>query len=641
MSNQRISKILPIIAVDVFAVICSLYGAYLTRFDFIIPTEYLHNFGFLLVIFIPVKIATFYFFGLYRGMYRYTSVWDLLSIMKATFVSSLLLVAGVSFAIFFSRIPRSIFLLDYIFITMIISMSRISIRLYYSHLFKPMKRRDDSRLKRIVCLGAGNTGEKIAREILTQYSTEYKIIGFLDDDYSKHGSRIHDIPILGKIDDLENVNIPYDEILITAPSINGINMRRIFSLCRNTGKRYKIVPSFSELINNEISIKSIRDVSLMDLLGRDEVSLDLNSIDQFLKRKRILVTGAGGSIGSELVRQCLGFSPDMLILFDVSEQNLFNIDSECQESHNNKSIVKSVLGNINDTDTLQRVFKKFRPHVVFHAAAYKHVPIQELHPWTAVETNVMGTMKLVEFSVKYLVEKFVLVSTDKAVHPVNVMGATKRLAERIIQTVENNKTEFLAVRFGNVLGSSGSVILTFKRQIEKGGPVTITNPEMTRYFMSIPEASQLILQTGAIGKNGQMFVLDMGEPIKIKDMALDLIRLSGFEPEKDIPIIYTGLRPGEKIYEELITKGENIEKTNHKKIMILKDKTPQKPWLVFKKELDVLQNTIKTFDSDIIKNQLESFLPEYTPQDYYLPIPGKYLSDELRTIESSTIKGQA
>ena len=634
MKNKRINKILPFIGVDILAVVSSLFGAYLIRFDFIIPAEYFHNFGILLAVFIPVKIATFYFFGLYRGMYRYTSVWDLIAILKATIVSSLLLVAVFGFAIFFSGIPRSIFLLDYILITLIISLSRVSIRLYYTQLLKPMKGMDGSRLKRIICLGAGNTGEKIAREILTQYSTKYKIIGFLDVDSSKHGSRLHDIPILGKIDDLEDVNIPYDEILITAPSINGINMRRIFSLCKNTGKRYKIVPSFSELINNEISIKSIRDVSLMDLLGRDEVSLDMNSIDQFLNGKRILVTGAGGSIGSELVRQCLGFSPDMLVLFDVSEQNLFTIDSECQESHNN-NVVKSVLGNINDTDTLQRVYKKYRPHVVFHAAAYKHVPIQELHPWTSVETNVIGTMKLVEFSVKYLVEKFVLVSTDKAVHPVNVMGATKRLAERIIQTVENNKTEFFAVRFGNVIGSSGSVIPTFQRQIEKGGPVTITHPEMTRYFMSIPEASQLILQTGALGRNGQIFVLDMGEPIKIKDMAFDLIRLSGFEPEKDIHVTYTGLRPGEKLYEELITKGENFEKTTHKKIMIIQDKVPQKRWSVFKKEIDALQNTIKTFDSDIIKNQLESFLPEYEPQDYYPSVT------EIDLNSTTLIKGQA
>ena len=634
MINQKFKKILPIIGVDILAVVGSLFGAYIIRFDFIIPAEYFHNFGILLAVFIPVKIATFYFFGLYRGMYRYTSVWDLMAILKATIVSSLLLVAVLGFAIFFSGIPRSIFLLDYILITLMISLSRVSIRLYYTHLLKPMNGMDGSRLKRIICLGAGNTGEKIAREILTQYSTKYKIIGFLDDDSSKHGSRLHDIPILGKIDDLEDVNIPYDEILITAPSISGINMRRIISLCKNTGKRYKIVPSFSELINTEISIKSIRDVSLMDLLGRDEVSLDMNSIDQFLNGKRILVTGAGGSIGSELVRQCLGFSPDMLVLFDVSEQNLFTIDSECQESHNN-NVVKSVLGNINDTDTLQRVYKKYRPHVVFHAAAYKHVPIQELHPWTSVETNVIGTMKLVEFSVKYRVEKFVLVSTDKAVHPVNVMGATKRLAERIIQTVENNKTEFFAVRFGNVIGSSGSVIPTFQRQIEKGGPVTITHPEMTRYFMSIPEASQLILQAGALGKNGQIFVLDMGEPIKIKDMAFDLIRLSGFEPEKDIHVTYTGLRPGEKLYEELITKGENFEKTTHKKIMIIQDKAPQKRWSVFKKEIDALQNTIKTFDSDIIKNQLESFLPEYEPQDYYPSVT------EIDLNSTTLIKGQA
>jgi len=342
----------------------------------------------------------------------------------------------------------------------------------------------------------------------------------------------------------------------------------------------------------------------------------MNSIDKFLKGKRVLVTGAGGSIGAELVRQCLNFNPAMLLLLDNSEYNLFSIEQELNKIKP-KSAIRYVLGNIRDKKWLGRFFNDFKPQVVLHAAAYKHVPIQERHPREAVLTNVFGTLNLIDVAHKSKVEKFVLVSTDKAVHPVNVMGATKRLAEMMIQSVNRlSSTAFMAVRFGNVLGSSGSVIPIFQDQIKHGGPVRITHPDMIRYFMSIPESAQLILQAGALGIGGEVFVLDMGKPVNIKEMAYDLIRLSGFEPEKDIPVVYTGVRPGEKLFEELIISGEQSNKTEHSKIMILRNGNRRNDWSDLQKEIEKLVLVAKSFDSDTIKSQLMDTVPEYEPKEF-------------------------
>jgi len=350
--------------------------------------------------------------------------------------------------------------------------------------------------------------------------------------------------------------------------------------------------------------------------------------------KRILVTGAGGSIGSELVRQCLQYNPGSLIMIDNSEQNLFSIEQDCNEMRG-KTLTKAILANVRDENQMNVVFKEYRPQIVFHAAAYKHVPMQELHPWAAVNTNVLGTMIMAELSTKYHVDKFVLVSTDKAVSPVNIMGATKRLAEKIVLCVDKiSQTKMIAVRFGNVIGSSGSVIPTFQKQIEHRGPVTITHPEMYRYFMSVSEASQLIFQAGTMGKKGRILVLDMGTPIRIKDMAYDLIRLSGFEPEKDISIVYTGLRPGEKLYEELIAKEERIQHTTHKKIMVLKDQNNHPEWEHLKKDIQSLIKIADSYESDAIKQKLQLLVPDYTPQDYFAL--GKKLD-----LDVVSIKGQA
>ena len=621
------------LSVDFIIVTFSVFMAYSLRFDFTIPSVYINDALFIVALAIPVKLLTFVGFRLYKGMFRYSSIWDMLVILKATTVASVILFSLIAIVRGLEGIPQSVFLLDYLTTTVMIGGFRISIRLYFSHIVqKPIK--STQYRKKLLLIGAGNTGDKIAREVLGRYYDEYKVIGFLDDDSNKQNAEIHGIPVLGKVSDIGSITEVFDEIIITAPSATGEQMRRIVKHCKQSGKPCKTVPSLPELINNEYSIKTIREVQLTDLLGREEVELDKDLINQFIKGKRVLVTGAGGSIGSELVRQCLAFSPAEIVLLDNSEQNLFLIEQECAVL-DNRTTMRAMLGNIRDKGLLERVFNETRPQVVLHAAAYKHVPIQEIHPWAAVLTNVGGTVNLVELSGKYGVEKFVLVSTDKAVSPINVMGVTKRIAERIVQSInDHSHTKFLAVRFGNVIGSSGSVIPTFQRQIKDGGPVTITHPEMTRFFMSISEAAQLILQAGAIGVKGQIFLLEMGKPIKIRDMAIDLIRLSGLEPEIDIPITYTGLRQGEKLHEELIAKEENVFTTSHDKIVMLRDRTLRESWDSLKEGIESLLTAANSFDPDLIKQNLKQLIPEYEPQEYYPPPKGIDL-------DISSIEGQA
>ena len=623
---------------DTLAVIASIFIAYISRFDFQFTADTLLILGQYLLWTYPVKIIVFYFFGLYKGMYRYTSIWDLLSVAKATILSSLVINTFFVTIPVLRALPPSVLFLDFVFTSTLLSLVRVTIRLYYSRsiIAIPNKTKTSGNIIKLLLIGAGDTGEKIARDILSNTNNEFNIVGFLDDNVEKIGSSIHGIPVIDRITTLNNLSIDYDEILITAPGASGDNLRRIIDICKLSGKTFKTVPSLNEMINKDVTLQSIRNVSYLDLLGRDEVQLDVKAIENFIKGKRILISGAGGSIGSELVRQCLEFHPGSLILLDNSEQNLFNIEQEVS-FFETKTLIRSVLANVRDKNLLQNTFQEYRPQVVIHAAAYKHVPMQELHPWSAVSTNVLGTLHLVQLANQYNVEKFVLVSTDKAVHPVNIMGATKRLAEKVIQSVDmrESKTEFTAVRFGNVIGSSGSVIPIFRKQIDRGGPVTITHPEMSRYFMSITEASQLILQAGSMnGKSGQIYLLDMGKPVRIKDMANDLIRLSGLEPEKDIPIIYTGLRPGEKLYEELVSKEEKAQSTDHKKIMVLDNGTNNMPWDMMKREIQSLIDISLKFDTDQIKRKLQQMIPDYTPQDFYA------LGKDLN-LDVTSIKGEA
>ena len=602
--------------IDLTVIILSFFSAFFLRFDFAVPFEYGRQYFIWLPVFAAVKLISFSFFGLYRGIWRYTSLWDIINIGKAVLSASVVVILLFGFTIGFDGFPRSIFLLDFIITMIAVSSTRIAVRIYFSHTQTETNTPNKPDKKKLILIGAGQTGEKIAREIINSSSSPYSIVGFVDDTPSKSGAMLHGYKVLGGVADLPKITIPYDELLITAPSANGDQMRKIVMSCKETGKRYKTVPTLSELIDGNISLSAIRDVSYNDLLGREEVKLDMNSIDAFLNGKRVLVTGAGGSIGSELVRQCLNFNPAMLLLLDNSEYNLFSIEQELSKQKP-KSVVRYILGNIRDRKWLDRFCHDYKPQVILHAAAYKHVPIQERHPREAVLTNVFGTQNLVQVAHESGVEKFVLVSTDKAVHPVNVMGATKRLTEIMVQSINRkSKTAFMAVRFGNVLGSSGSVIPIFREQIRRGGPVRVTHPDMIRYFMSIPEASQLILQAGALGSGGEVFVLDMGKPIKIKDMAYDLIRLSGFEPETEIPVVYTGVRSGEKLYEELVISGEDVNQTDHQKIMIIRNGNSRLDWENLSLNIDKLVYVAKSFDNDTVKSHLIKIVPEYEPGDF-------------------------
>jgi len=440
-------------------------------------------------------------------------------------------------------------------------------------------------------------------------------VGFLDDDRGKLGKAIHGVPVKGVTTELGKFQHEFDEVLIAIPSVKGPQMRAIVAACDKVGKRYRIVPNIGEVIGGQISIKTIRDVRYEDLLGREEVSLDSALLNRIYRGKRIMITGAGGSIGSELVRQAAKYQPAALGLVDFSEYNLFQVENDSRRRYEYIP-VEAYLVDIRVERAVRRAFAAFKPDVVLHAAAYKHVPLQELNPREAIFNNVKGSRTLVRIAGENGVERFVLVSTDKAVRPTNVMGATKRVAEMFVECMNGGERgaggcRFMAVRFGNVLGSSGSVIPIFQEQIAKGLPVTVTHPEVTRYFMSTAEAAQLILQAGAMGEGGEIFILDMGEPVKIADMARDLIRLHGLEPDRDIPVRFVGLRPGEKLYEELITEGEGIKPTRHEKIRVIRGRHTDCPTL--NAQIDDLIACAETSDHAAIKAKLHEIVPEYTP----------------------------
>ena len=620
MTNILRKNIWLFLSADIFIIGASLYFSYALRFDFAIPSHYFNDLGYVFIILLFSKISSFLFFKLYQGMWRFTSISDLINVLKSTFIASLFSISVILLVLGPISVHRTVLLIDYLLTTIGIAAVRASVRIYSTKFIvgngkNKRNNKSTSKIKtRLLLLGAGSSGEKIIREVKENPSSTYRIVGLLDDDPSKISTTIHSIPILGKIEDLHTISMSYDEILICIPTATNTQMRSIVAQCKVVRKPYRTIPTVYELIDKQISINTIREVSMADLLGRQEVNLDRSSISNYIYGKRVLVTGAGGSIGSELVKQCLGYSPDLLLLFDQSEHNLFNIDNYCKETRNSTGI-HPILGDIRDKSMVNSVFNSFQPHVVLHAAAYKHVPMQENNPWEAVITNIQGTLNVMEACENNDVDRFVLVSTDKAVNPTNIMGATKRVSEILIQSkTKNSKVKYLGVRFGNVIGSSGSVIPTFQEQINNGGPITITDPNMKRYFMSIPEAAQLILQAGSIGENGEIYVLDMGKPVLVKEIAYELIRLSGLEPEVDISIEYIGLRPGEKMYEELMTSSESLVDTSHEKIMVLKDGVDHQ-WDYLLTEIDKIVLSAKSYDSDIIKNKLKEFIPEYHPSE--------------------------
>jgi len=601
---------------DLFSVLLSIILSVLLRYEFFIPANIsLHlDLLFFLNLF-TIKILLFSFFGLYKGTWRYTGIWDMLNVFKANLVASTILFFLNNYSFKILGLSTSVLLIDFILCNIFVGFARIGVRIFFNHIPSYFRNKYlNQRIRKVVLIGAGNTGQIILRQTLDQPNEQMKVVGIFDDDKQKIGSMIHGIPIIGDISTIPKFKIDYDEILICAPSSTKEEMKNIINTCKKTGKTFKSLPSITEIVNGKLTLSAFREVSLIDLLGRDEITLDNDSINKFINGKRVLITGAGGSIGSELVRQCLKFNPAVLVMLDISEFNLFEIDREII-SKDSTILFKTVLCDIRDKGVLNQVFEEFKPQVVLHAAAYKHVPMQEKFPWEAVKTNVFGTTNLAQLSLKFEVQKFVLVSTDKAVKPINVMGATKRLAELIAQFSNTKKTEFMSVRFGNVLGSSGSVIPIFQDQIKNGGPVTVTDPDMQRYFMSVSEASQLILQAGAMGSGGEVFVLDMGEPLRILDIAYELIRLSGYEPESDIPINFIGPRPGEKKIEELVLDSEMLDRTHHEKIFVFKG-DENSPVVI-----EFLNNGINDLEVEFsqksakqIRSILSTLLPDYNPE---------------------------
>ena len=563
-----------------------------------------------------IKMACFKFSSLYRGMWRYTSIWDVFNIIKANFIGTTIILSFIYFTSGFKTISRSMFLIDLMMCTGFIGVSRLGIRIFLGDVFNLVSNKIVyDNLKRIVLVGAGFAGQEVARQILNKHSKKYNIIGFVDDNSGKYKLQVHGISVIGKTNDLSKSLLnKFDEIFICCPNASDQEMKKIIVCCKSTGKPFKTLPSMSEIVLGKVSVNQMRKVSIFDILGRDEISLDKKSIKKFISGKRVLVTGGGGSIGSELVRQCLKFNPAILLILDISELNLFEIDREVNNG-NSEVLFKPLLCDIRDSQNLEKVFSEFKPQIVFHAAAYKHVPMQEEFPLEAIKTNIFGTFNLSDLSIKHNVEKFVLVSTDKAVRPTNVMGATKRIAELIVQKKSNlsSKTEFVAVRFGNVLGSSGSVIPIFQEQIRRGGPVTVTDPDMERFFMSIPEASQLILQTCSLGIGGEVFILDMGKPVKIINVAKELIRLSGYDLD-EINIKIVGKRPGEKKIEELAHPDEILDSTKHEKIFVLNDfKKYDDDVDSFFKKVNNLERKLHLIDSEQARIELSLFLPDYIP----------------------------
>ncbi len=584
-----------------------------------------HQYPIMLLFILPIKLVVFAFFKQYRGWWKYVGISDLIGIVRATLASTIIIVSIWYTALNIEIIRRSltgylrslteisqgIFLLDLFVTVMILSGLRMVVRMYHEEFLSEK----GTGIKRLLIIGAGDAGEALLREIMRMKIEQYDVAGFVDDDPAKQRMSIHGVSVLGTVEQLPDIcqEQSIDEITIAIPSAEHKQLRRVVQVCQGTQIKFHTVPSITDIASGKYSVSQIREVDINDLLGRDVVELDLEMIENFLHNKVIFVTGAGGSIGAEMARQACKFAPKKLLLVEQAENPLFFIERELRHSHPDVP-TEAIICDITDTVRVDKLFEKYKPHVVIHAAAHKHVPLMEDNPGESIKNNVVGTRSVADAADKHGASDFVMISTDKAVNPTSLMGSSKRIAEMYIQDLNTtSQTHFVTVRFGNVLGSNGSVIPIFKKQIAAGGPVTVTHPEMKRYFMTIPEASQLVLQAATMGKGGEIFVLDMGEPVKIVDLARELITLSGFRPGEDIEITFSGMRPGEKLFEELSIAGEGMLPTKHPKIAAWQNIPKDRETL--RADIDRVIEISNSLDRQTIVNAIKEIIPEYIGKD--------------------------
>ena len=597
---------------DMLIILSSYMMALILRFDFVfsrIPREYIEGFMWSMPYWVASTIVVFYACRLYHSVWRLASISEL----QMSIVAYIILIPVYAAGMFFMKLqmPRSYYFIGYILSFLLTTGLRFSFRFLRFYMGKREDGTDD--IDRIMIIGAGSTGQTIIKELLSNYTMHVKVCCAIDDNPNKWGRMLEGVPIVGSRNEILAAVEKYkiNRIIYAIPSTTGKNRKDILNICKETNCRMQTVPSVAQLVNEEVSVSKLRDVEITDLLGRAQVKVNNSEIFNVLKDKVVMVTGGGGSIGSELCRQIAGSCPKTLIIFDIYENNAYAIQQELKRKYPDLHL-ETLIGSVRNTNRVNRVIEKYRPDVIYHAAAHKHVPLMEDSPNEAIKNNVEGTYKLAKSAAKYGVKKFVLISTDKAVNPTNIMGASKRLCEMVVQMMNRQSpgTDFVAVRFGNVLGSNGSVIPLFKKQIAEGGPVTVTDKNIIRYFMTIPEAVSLVLQASYYAKGGEIFVLDMGEPVKIDDMARNLIRLSGYTPDVDIPIVYTGLRPGEKLFEELLMDEEGMKETDNELIFI--GKPIEMDDEDFQKKLELLDRESRN-ESGRIKEIVAEIVPTYHP----------------------------
>ena len=618
-----------IFIIDILICTFSVITAYLLRFNFTIPASEMASLPSVLIAIIVIRIISFVITKTYAGIIRYSNTKDAVRIFLVVTAGSISFIF-VNLITYYTinktfLIPFSIIIIDYLFSVFVLNAFRIIVKITFLEMQNPTKSKTN-----VIIYGAGESGIITKRTLDRDAGMKYKVLAFIDDDNRKAGKTMEGIPIYG-YDKLENLldSKTIAHLIISIQNINNETKKNISELCLQYNTKVLVVPPVGKWINGELSFKQIKKINIEDLLGRDSIKLDEKEITKQLHNKTILITGAAGSIGSELARQIAQFSPKKIILLDQAETPLFHLEIEMLEKFKTCNF-EVVIGDIRNKERMNRLFDHFKPEHVYHAAAYKHVPMMENNPSEAILTNIEGTKVIADLSIKYSVEKFVMISTDKAVNPTSVMGASKRIAEIYVQSLNKlNKTKFITTRFGNVLGSSGSVIPLFKEQIDKGGPITITDPNVTRYFMTIPEACRLVLEAGSMGNGGEIFIFDMGKSVKIVDLAKKMIQLSGLTLGKDIQIIYTGLRPGEKLYEELLNDKENTLPTHHPQILIakvreynLESASKDVEELIFlfdtQKNIDIVKKMKKIVPEFISNNSVFTELDIYTERNQVL-----------------------